>query len=447
MRIAAGAWYALGVMTLIHACHYLDRAVIPNLVEPIRREFQLSDAKLGALTGLAYGVSFALAGLPLGYLADRIDRRRLLSVLLLVWSGLTACAAASHHYWTLLITRLGVGAAEAGTTPVAMSMIVDLFPARSRSTALGIYCIGISIGALLNAVVAAVIAAHYGWRWAVFAAGVPGTALGLLAWATLKDVPRGSRDASDPGQTFVNETFPVGLELARFFLRQTTLIGLIVAIALAGAGVSAIAAWLPALLMRSHGASLAEAGVLTALAYGLFPSVGAVAGGIIADRLARRARSVQLQLCAGSTLLAGLAGIGVATFTDLHVVAAAACLAAVSGFALVPPGFGTALGLMPPQMRAMTTAATQLTANLVGYGLGPYAVGLLSSALGGSRSLGVGMMIVNVVAMSIATLLFVVLSHRKEIACCPRGTVSFSHSHATSQPEDLTRAGTAGLKP
>jgi len=424
VRIAAGAWYTLGVLTLIHACHYLDRAVIPNLVEPIRREFQLSDAQLGALTGLAYGVSFALAGLPLGYLADRTNRRRLLSSLVLVWSALTTCAAAAGHFSTLLVTRICVGAAEAGATPAAMSLIADLFPARSRSTALGIYYVGISIGAIANAAVAAWIAAHYGWRWALLAAGVPGTALGLLAWVTLRDIPRGSGDASDAQRAIFNEALPPLPELARFFLGQRTLIGMIVAVALAAAGISAVAAWLPALLMRSHGASLAEAGILTAVAYGLFPSVGTVAGGIIADRLARRARPLQLRFCAASTLLAGLAGVGVATFTDLHLVAGAACLAAVSGFALFPTGFGIAMGLMPPQMRAMTTAATQLTANLVGYGLGPYAVGLVSSALGSSHSLGVGIMLVNGTTMTLAAVLLVKLSHRTEIAADPRSSLS-----------------------
>jgi predicted MFS family arabinose efflux permease len=418
--MARGAWYALSVITLIHACYCLDRAVIPNLVEPIRREFQLSDAQLGALTGLAYGVSFTLAGLPLAYLADRINRRRMLSVLIVVWSGLTACAAASQHYWMLLITRVGVGAAEAGGAPAAISLIVDLFPARLRSTALGIYLAAISIGAVANALVTAVIAAHYGWRWALLAAGAPGLALGLLAWATLEDVPRGSRDGSDLGQTLVDETFPTVPEIARLFLRQTTLIGLTGVVALAGAGVSAIAAWLPALLMRVHGASLGEAGVLAALAFGIFPSVGTVAGGVIADRLARRARALQLQFCAGGTLLAGLGGIGVATATNLHMVAAAACLVAVSAFALLPTSFAVALGLMPQQVRALTSTVIQLPAALVGYGLGPYAVGLLSSALGSSHSLGVGIMIVNGVAMLLATLLLVVLSHRREIACDAR---------------------------
>ena len=426
MRMTGGgAWYSLGVITLIHACYCLDRAVIPNLVEPIRREFQFSDAQLGALTGLAYGVSFALAGLPLAYLADRINRRKMLSVLIVVWSALTACAAACQHYWTLFITRLGVGAAEAGGAPAAISLVVDLFPARSRSTALGIYLAGISIGALANAWVTAVIAADYGWRWALLAAGVPGIAFGLLSWATLEDVPHGSRDPRDSAQAFVKESFPTVPEIARLFLRQTTVIGLVGVVALAGAGVSAIAAWLPALLMRTHGASLGEAGVLTALAFGLFPAVGTVAGGIIADRLACRARSLQLQFCAGGTLLAGLAGIGVATVTDLHVVAAAACLAAASAFALLPTSFGVALGLMPPQVRALTSTLIQLPAALVGYGLGPYAVGLLSSMLGSSRSLGVGIMAVNGVTMSLATLLLVTLSRRPEIACGPSETVMF----------------------
>src|SRR5690606_13029058 len=109
---------------------YLDRTVVSIVIEPIRKEFGLSDGQLGLLTGMVYGLTFALAGIPLGLLVDRVNRRRLLAVLVLVWSGFTALAGFAQTFAHLLLARMGVGAAEAGGSPASMSIISDLFPPR-----------------------------------------------------------------------------------------------------------------------------------------------------------------------------------------------------------------------------------------------------------------------------------------------------------------------------
>ena len=127
--------YVVVLLLLVYMVHHLDRMIVSLLLDPIGREFQLSDSQLGLLAGLAYAVPFAIAGLPIGILVDRVHRVRLLSTLLTIWSGLTALSAFATGYWSLLMARIGVAAAESGGTPTNVSIISDAVPPRRRATA------------------------------------------------------------------------------------------------------------------------------------------------------------------------------------------------------------------------------------------------------------------------------------------------------------------------
>ncbi len=409
--VRPGAWYALAILTLIYACHYLDRTVISIVAEPIRREFELSDRQLGVLTGLAYGISFALAGLPFGYLIDRVNRRRLLAIVVATWSSMTALGGLAQSYLHLVVVRVLLGAAEAGGTPTGMSLISDLFPSRLRSTALGIYYMGAGIGAAASAVVGAVVAAHYGWRAAFVVAGLPGILLGVLVWFSLRDVPRGAQEART-----VEDAAPPMWRVLRFMGSQHAVVALIIAVALVSAGMAAIGAWLPALLMRSHGMALGGAGIVTALTFGLFSSLGTLAGGMAADRLARAGAVRRLWFCAVMALLAAPAGMGAALVTHMPLAVGLAFAAAFFGFAIFPSGFGMAMELMPARMRGMTTASAQVVTNLLGYGVGPFAVGALSTAIGGADLLRQGMAWVAATAMLLAAVALVLAAR-----CFARG--------------------------
>ncbi|MDB5883997.1 MAG: Major facilitator transporter [Polaromonas sp.] len=400
--VPQGSWYALVVLTLIYACHYLDRSIISIVAEPIRREFGLSDSQLGLLTGLAWGVSFALAGLPFGYLSDRVNRRRLLATVVVTWSSMTALAGMAQSYATLLVTRVLLGAAEAGGSPTAMSMISDLFPARLRSTALGIYYLGAGIGAAASALIGALVAMKYGWRAAFLVAGLPGILLGLLVWFTLRDVPRGATEVNH-----ADVPAPPAGAVFRFMFSQRAVLSLFVAVSMVSAGMAAIGAWLPALLMRSHAMSLGHAGLATALTFGLFGSLGTLVGGIVADRLARHGAARRLWFCAAMALIAVPAGLGATLSPSVSVAVGLAFVTAFSGFSIFPSGFGMAMELMPPQMRGMTMASAQVVTNLVGYGVGPFAVGLLSTSIGGADSLRQGMALVCAATMAAAALALV----------------------------------------
>ena len=192
-------WYVVSVLLGVYMVHHLDRMVVTLLLDPIGREFQLSDSQLGLLAGLAYAIPFALAGIPLGMLVDRVNRVRLLTVLVTVWSGLTAMAAFATGFWTLLLARVGVAAAESGATPTNVSIISDQLPATRRATALGVYYMGPSLGTIVGFSVAGAVATSYGWRAGFLVAGLPGLLLALLLWRTVREPPRSSRPGRPDG--------------------------------------------------------------------------------------------------------------------------------------------------------------------------------------------------------------------------------------------------------
>ena len=141
-----GAGLTLALLTAIATVQFFDRALTVVILEPIKREFALGDAQLGVLAGLSYAAAFALAGIPLGWLADRSHRRNLLAALLAVWSAMVALAGNAGHFATLIAARIGIGAMDAGGQPCSVSMIADLYPPQRRATAVAVFYVGVPLG-------------------------------------------------------------------------------------------------------------------------------------------------------------------------------------------------------------------------------------------------------------------------------------------------------------
>ena len=179
--VKPGAWKALILLTAMMTFNQIDRRVASLVIEPLKHEFMLSDAQLGMLTGLAFGLIYAVTSIPLGLVADRVNRSRMLAIVVAVWSAMTAMAGIAFTYGHLLLTRVGVGAAESGASPTATSIITDLFPRDRRASAVAIYQTGIPLGSLLCFIAGAWIVTHYGWRAATDTARDVGGAFDLLA--------------------------------------------------------------------------------------------------------------------------------------------------------------------------------------------------------------------------------------------------------------------------
>jgi predicted MFS family arabinose efflux permease len=388
-KVPATSWYALAIMTMIYSCHFLDRSMISIIVEPVRKEFMLRDSQIGLLTGLAYGATFAIAGIPLGLMIDRVARVRLLAVLVAIWSGMTALSAYANSFTQLLIARMGVGASEAGGSPTSLSLISDFFPPNKRSTAVGCFFLSNAVGATASIFIGGFITAKYGWRTAMLVAGVPGLILAIIFFATVREPKRGGTDPA----TKVGKPASLG-QVMRFFVANPAMLHLMMGTAILTAAIATIGAWLPSFGMRFHGLNIKQAGLAAAVAGGFCGAIGSVLGGMLSDRLGKKNPRRRLDMCvAVSCLAVVLATIGVlSASTPVAMTLLSATM--LVGFACYPAAFGTILGLADASMRGMTAASLQVFTNLIGYGFGPFMVGVLSDHIGGPAALRPAMALV-----------------------------------------------------
>jgi MFS family permease len=205
---SAYSWYVLGVLVVVYILNFIDRQILAILAVDIKRDLGLTDGELGFLGGAAFAVFYALFGVPLGRLADRWHRVRLLTIGLVLWSTMTALSGFARNFLMLSLARMGVGVGEATASPTAYSLISDYFPARQRGTALAIYSSGLYLGGgvslLIGAKISQVWDAAYpgggigglvGWQAAFMAVGVPGVLLALWV-ASLREPPRAPDAAS-----------------------------------------------------------------------------------------------------------------------------------------------------------------------------------------------------------------------------------------------------------
>jgi len=192
--VQKGAAYTLFVLFLINFLNFFDRALPGVVLEPLRKEFGLTDTLSGAL-GTAFILVYAIAGIPLGRLADRIQRGHILGAGVAVWSVFTGMAAWVASFPGLVISRLGVGIGEASCAPAANSMIGDLYPSHRRARALGLFMLGLPLGSLACFALGGWLAQNYGWRMPFLLAMVPGLIVAVLAWR-LPEPTRGQQDTA-----------------------------------------------------------------------------------------------------------------------------------------------------------------------------------------------------------------------------------------------------------
>lgn len=375
--------YVLFILTCGYVLNFVDRQVMTILLEPIKAEFGASDTQMGLISGLAFALFYATLGVPVARLADRWSRRNVLAISMATWSAVTAACGTAGSFWQLALLRVGVGIGEAGGTPPSQSLLTDYFPKERRAFAQGVLATAPNIGVLVGLFGGALIAEAFGWRTVFFVFGVPGVGLALLLFFTVKEPIKVKPRGLEADRSMMSAVSGI-VRLPSFFL-----------IAL-GVGFAAIpgyglGVWSPSFLVRVHGMSLVDAGLWLGIIGLSGGTVGTILSGVLADRLALRDNRWQLWIPAVGLMVAlplqalFLLWPASAVFTIAGKTAPVALvfmgLSSVFACFWIAPSYAAVQNLVPSHWRTQASALLLLVFNLLGLGLGPLLVGMLSDGL------------------------------------------------------------------
>lgn len=375
---ASGAYsnYVLGLLFVVYVFNFVDRQILAILLEPIRRDLGASDSQMGFLTGFAFAVFYTTAGIPIARFADRSVRRSVIAAGLALWSGMTAVSGLARSFTQLATARVLVGVGEAACSPPAHSLLADYFSPRWRATALSIYAMGIHVGILVGLVVGGWLNDHYGWRVAFYVVGLPGLLLALLVRFTVREPRRGASEES-----LQDEEVPTAREVFGFLWQLRSFRHLSIASALAAFAGYGMANWGPAFLMRVHGISSTEVGLKLGLLLGTAGAAGSLMSGFLVDALSRRDARWALRVPA----LAAAGGLPFALlflfWPEVDTALAFAFPAFLVGAMWQGPIFSVTQSLARLRMRSVASAILLFIINLIGLGLGPWAVGILNDTV------------------------------------------------------------------
>ena len=388
------------VLAIVYMFNFVDRQILSILLPAIRDEFQVGDTVLGLLAGTAFALFYVVLSVPIAQLADRVNRRNLIAIAVAVWSGMTALSGLAVNIWQLALARIGVGIGEAGCSPPAHSMIADFYPPERRSTAMGFYTLGISVGIMLAYLAGGWVAQNIGWREAFFIVGVPGLLLALVVRFTVAEPQRGaSEQRQDSGRQ------PRLLVVAQFLLARRSFLYMAVAAGLSAFVGYSIINFMPSFVVRSFGMEVAVLGFWLGIIYGTAGGFGFFMGGYIADRVGRGGERRAMSFVALAVFVTVF--FNAAVFLSASVVW---CLAlfvipSVTSNVYLAPVLSQAQSLVSLRMRAVASSLMLLVINIIGLAMGPPITGLISDALEpsfGSESMRYSLLIVSSVLLPLA---------------------------------------------
>ena len=340
------------------------------------KDFHLSDAALGFLSGTSFAITYATLAMPLAWVADRSNRRNVIAASLALFSAMTVVCAYAANTVQLIIARVFTGVGEAGTGPSIQSMLSDLYPPSERASALALYSSGLNIGLLVAFFAGGLIDQAWGWRAAFLVAGLPGLLLVFLFLFTVPEPTRGHvekiTDHLKPPRFSVIVRHLWSLKSYRWMS---------IGAALSAFGGYAGITFVPLFLSVSHGMSPAARGLSLAALAGVAGGFGTYISGVLADRLGRKdvrwymyVPIIFIFLSIPFTPVFYLA-------PNLAVALICAVIPYINGAAYLGPALAMAQGLVPLRMRAQSAAILLFILNILGYGLGPLCVGRLSDLL------------------------------------------------------------------
>jgi MFS family permease len=378
-------YYLLSLLTVVAAFNYLDRGVLALAMEPIKQEFQLSDSQLGFMSGFAFALFYAVAGIPIARWADRGNRNHVVTLTTGLWSAMVAISGLVSNFTQLLLVRVGVAVGESGCVPPAQSLISDYFDRAERPHAMAIYWMSAPLSTILAFLGGGWLIEQYGWRMTFIVIGIPGVLLAILVKFTLRE-PRLKQIANtDTALTASNKTdikqAPLKVVL-QTLLQKPAFRHVVMAFCVAIFFGTGIGVWIPTFFIRSYGMETGELGIWLALTWGFGGVVFTYLGGYLATRYMAKKERLQMRyvawmvvLCAASHILCYLSTDKMLSLIFVSLVAGGFMPLAMA------PAYAAIQSLVEDRMRAVAMAFIFMLSNLIGLGLGPLAVGMVSDAL------------------------------------------------------------------
>jgi len=367
----------LTMLLVVYTFNFLDRQILGILAKPIQASLHLSDAQFGAIGGTAFAILYSVLGVPLALLADRVGKTRVIAGSLVVWSGFTALCGTATGFWSLFLSRLGVGIGEAGGVAPSYALIADYFPVQRRARALAIYSMGIPIGLGSGVLLGAYIAALVDWQTAFITVGIAGIVVAPIFLLLVRDRPRPPAVAEADAMP-VLAVIPILARKPAYWLLSI------------GAGCSSMAGyglalWVPKIIAVHYGWTsnhdLIKVGQFMGSLLLIGGTTGIFLGGVFADRLGTVDRAWYARLPAIAWLITAPTFM-LGLFTPYPMFAWFLLLIPNALNTLwLGPIVTAAQHLAPSRMRASASGSFLLVNNLLGLGLGPLLMGTLSDAL------------------------------------------------------------------
>nr|WP_206606378.1 MFS transporter [Steroidobacter cummioxidans] len=381
-RPDARAWFVLGMLCFVYVLNFLDRQLLSILAKPIQDDLGVTDGQLGLISGLYFALFYCLISIPVGWLADRTNRVRVLSFACALWSAATVACGFSSTYPQLVAARMAVGVGEAGGVPPSYAIISDYFGPGTRGTALGLFNLGPPLGQALGVAFGASIAAAYSWRSAFVVLGTVGIVTALLVYLLVREPERGRLDIKPTVAPSSAATEKAGFypTIAMFFSRPV-----LVLVSLASGATQFVTYaslnFTTLFLMREKGMTLSEIAVYYALLIGIGVSAGMYASGRLVDKFAPRGKQAYAMVPAVGLALAIPFFIGFVWAPTWQLALLFLIGPTFFNYFYLSPAVALVQEEVRPQERVLAGALLLLVMNLIGLGLGPTYLGAMSDLL------------------------------------------------------------------
>jgi predicted MFS family arabinose efflux permease len=373
---AQRTWFMVALVA-INTCSSVDRVATITIGPAIKHDLALSDLQFGLVAGFGFALFYAFLGLPVARFADTHNRVRLIATAVSLWSLFLMLGGMARNFVQLMVCRAAVGIGEAGVQPPSVSIVSDFYPLQRRGFAIGLLALGVPLGTLIGAVGGGYLTEYLSWRAAYFIIGAPGIVLALLVLSALRDPPRG---LSDREPLAARGGSPTLLSVAQHLRARRSFWHLLAAIGLTNVAVNGLGAFLPQYFARVSHLNLGNVGLIYGSIGATATLISFVIGGSVVDWISRRDARWYVWLPAIGCLLS--TPLYVLSFLASNSLLAALLLtlASICVFLYYTPSQVVLQNMASPRMRATVAFVFFMVVGLVGLGLGPTLVGLLSDS-------------------------------------------------------------------